>query len=256
MPRPILALLLLGALAFAMAVPYAAGAGPLLLSVTGPPALAPGQTAAYNVTGSGGPTGNVTYTVTYFISGSNVTGGNPVAASPGKTTGNRTAYKVNITAPAGEQDLLLTVTLSAAPKGGTPEAVTITYPITVIKPIELSATFHNASTVAAVNVTVRWLIDGALVGTSSIKRIAANGDATASFRYLPVGLAAGQHTLQVEADLDHDGIIDPAKGEVVTSTLFYTQVQEPSTGWTVLFGIGIFVPVFLGVVALRRRGQR
>lgn len=256
MRRHILALLLLAVIAFAMAAPYAAGAGPLLLTVTGPTALAPKQTAAYNVTGSGGPTGNVTYTVTYFISGSNVTGGNPAAASPGRATGNRTVYQVNITAPATEQDLILTVTLSAAPKGGTPEEVTITYPISVVKPINLSATFHNASTVAAVNITVLWLVDGTLAGKTSIKRIAANGDATATFEYLPVGLAAGQHTLQVEADLDHDGIIDPAKGEVVTSTLFYTQVQQPSTGWTVLFGIGIFIPVFLGVVALRRRGQR
>ncbi len=255
MRRALLALGILAFLAVSLSLP-ASAAGPLLLSVTGPNALAPGQTAVYNVTGSGGPDGNVSYAVTYYISGGNTTGGNPISSSPGRATGNRSTFKVNITAPTAEQALVLTVTLTATPKDLPSESVTITYPITVVKAIQLTATFHNAATVAALNVTVRWFVDGNLVGTTFIKKIAANADATATFNYLPVGLAAGQHTVRVEADLDHDGVIDPAKGEVVTSTLFYSQVQEPATGWTILFGIGVFIPVFIGVVALRRRGQR
>ena len=243
-------------LAVLLAGTASAAGGPLLVSVNGPTALAPAQITKYNVTAEGGPTGNVSYAVVYYISGTNTTGGSPVSSSPGRTSGNRTTFQINITAPTLEQSLTLVVTLEATPKGGVAENVTTSYEITVIKPIVLTATFHNGATTSATNVTVRWYVDGALVGTTVIRQIAANADATASFDYLPVGLAAGQHSVRVEADLDRDGIIDPSRGEVVTSTVFYSQVQAPATGWTVLVGIGIFIPVFLAVVALRRRGQR
>lgn len=250
-------LLVLAILALLTAIAAEASAAePLTATVTGPTALAPSQSAFYNVTVGGGPTGNVTYSVIYYITGSNTTGGSPQASSPGRVSGNQTTLRFNITTPTAEQSLTLVVTVDASPKGGSVENVTTNYAITVIKPIVLTATFHNGASTGAVNITVLWYVDNGVVGTSEIKQIAANGDATVSLNYLPVNLAAGQHTVRVEADLDHDGIIDPSRGEVVTTTIFYSQVQSPSMGWTVLLGIGVFVPVFMAVVALRRRGQR
>ena len=112
------------------------------------------------------------------------------------------------------------------------------------------------STTAALNVTVSWYVDKALVGTSTIAQIAANSDATVTFDYLPAGLSAGPHTVMVTADLDHDGVINQARGEVATSTLFYNQAVPPAPGWIILVGLAVFLPVLLGMVALRRRGQR
>jgi hypothetical protein len=234
----------------------ASAAGPLSGTISGPPALAPGQTAQYNITISGGPTGNVTYTLTYHIEGANTTGGNPLSSSPGQTSGNRTKYQVNITAPTLEQALTLTVNIAAAPRSGSNENTVVTFAIAVIKPFTLTATFHNSGTTAAVNVTVHWSVDRVSVGTSRLQRIAANADATVSFTYLPAGLSPGEHTLTVSADLDHDGVVNAARGEVVTSTIFYNQVQQPATGWALVLGMGVFIPVFLGVVAWRRRGER
>ena len=252
----LLAALLAVAACTLAAPPAAAPAGPLYFDLAGPSAVAPGATAAFNVTASGGPSGNVTYTVTYYIEGTNTSGGSPLSSSPGRTSGNRTTLEINMTAPSQEQTVTLVVTLDATAEGGAAQNVTRNFSITVVKPIVLTATFHNGGTTTAVNITVRWYVDNVLVGTSFIKQIAANGDATATFNYLPVGLAAGQHTVQAQADLDHDNVIDPSKGEVVTSTIFYNQTSEPAVGWTVLLGVGVFIPVFLGVVALRRRGQR
>ena len=253
--RFLLALVLLAVVAAALTA-SAAASGPLIFNLEGPTAIAPGQNAVFNVTASGGPDGNVTYSVIYYIRGTNTSGGAPLAASPGRTSGNRTTLQINVTAPTLDQTLTLVVTLDATPQGGVTQNVTRTFSITVVKPITLSATFHNGGTTTAVNITVRWYVDGALVGTSLIRQITSNADSTATFDYLPVGLSAGEHTLRVEADLDHNNVIDPAKGEVVTSTIFYSQVSQPATGWTILLGIGVFIPVFLGVVALRRRGQR
>jgi len=234
----------------------ASASGPLLATVGGPSALAPGQTAQYNVTISGGPAGNVTYSLTYSISGTNTTGGNPLSSSPGQTSGNRTSYQVNVTAPTLEQTITLSISVAAAPEVGVTENTVATFVIEVIKPFTLSATLHNGGSTAALNLTVRWYVDGSLVGTSRVNQVAAGSDATVTFTYLPLGLTAGEHTLMVSADLDHDGVIQASRGEVVTSTIFYNQVQQPAAGWAILLGIGIFIPVFLGVVAWRRRGER
>lgn len=243
---------------FALLVPgaLAQANGPLIATIAGAPGVAPAQGADYNVTMTGGPTGVVNYSLSYYITGANVSGGSPQSTNPGHVAGNETTFQVNITAPSVEGEITLVVTVVATEYGGTSENTTSSFAITVIKPVVLTATFHNSGTTTAVNVTVRWYVDGALVGTSLIKQIAANADATVTYNYLPVGLSAGQHTVTVTADLDHDGIVNAARGEVSTSTLFYNQVTPPATGWIVLLGIGIFIPVFLGVVAIRRRGQR
>ncbi len=255
MRRALLALLAFAVLSVFLTAGVSAAA-PLVATIDGPAALAPGQIGFFNVTVTRGPTAIVTYTVLYYIPGTNTTGGSPVQSAPVTKTGNETRLEINITAPTTEQEINLFASVSAKPTSGLAENATATYAITVIKSVVLTATFHNSATTAALNVTVLWYVDDNLVGTSHIAQIAANGDATVSFNYLPLGLATGEHSVRAEADLDHDGVIDPARGEVVTSTLFYEEVQPLSVGWTILIGIGVFVPVFLGVVAFRRRGQR
>jgi len=103
------------------------------------------------------------------------------------------------------------------------------------------------------DVTVRFYVDDALVGTQKIARIEPIGQATVTFNYLPVGLQPGGHRVRVEADLDGNGVIDPAKGEAFVSEIFYRETAPLNTGWSVVIGIAVFVPVFLLTVALRRR---
>src|SRR5713226_735950 len=83
----------------------AAAQGPIFGTITGPNALAPSQVSAYNLTINGGPTGPVSYTVRWHLTGPNVAGGLPSAASPTTTTGNRTTFSLNLTAPAAEQTM-------------------------------------------------------------------------------------------------------------------------------------------------------
>lgn len=257
MPRlaPALLLILLALVVVAPAA-RAQTTGPLIATVTGPMALAPVQAVTYNVTLVGGPTGNVSYAVTYYLTGDNTTGGSPLQASPGRATTNKTIQQLNVTSPTAEGSITLIVTVAASESGVPAENATTSFPITVVKAVVLSATFHNSSSTVAQNVTVRWYIDNVLVGTNLIKQIGANADATVTYNYLPAGLSQGEHTVTVTADLDHDGTINPAKGEVQSSTIFYNQTPPPATGWLILLGIGVFIPVFIGVVAVRRRGQR
>src|SRR5207249_1446654 len=74
---------------------------------------------------------------------------------------------------------------------------------------------------AAVNVTVRFYVDSILAGTEKIARLNPGAQITETFNYLPAGVQPGTHQVRVEADLDGHGVIDPAKGEAVVSSLFY-----------------------------------
>ena len=204
--------------------------------------------SAYNLTINGGPSGTVTYTVRWHLAG----GGLPSAASPTTTTGNRTTFTLNVTAPPAEGTVTLVVQIASL-AGSTYENTTVEKAISIITPIVLSATFRNDGITAAVNVTVRFYVDGALAGTRKIARLNPGAQVTETFNYLPSGLQPGTHQVRVEADLDGNGIIDPAKGETVASSLFYRGTAPLSTAWTVLIGIGVFVPVMLLTIALRRR---
>ena len=233
---------------FALVLAPAAAQGPIFGTITGPPALAPSQVSAYNLTINGGPSGTVTYTVRWHLAG----GGLPSAASPTTTTGNRTTFTLNVTAPPAEGTVTLVVQIASL-AGSTYENTTVEKAINIITPIVLSATFRNDGITAAVNVTVRFYVDGALAGTRKIARLNPGAQVTETFNYLPSGLQPGTHQVRVEADLDGNGIIDPAKGEAVATSLFYRGTAPLSTAWTVLIGIGVFVPVMLLTIALRRR---
>jgi len=98
----------------ALLAAHAAAQGPIFGTITGPNTLAPSQVSAYNLTIGGGPTGAVTYTISWYLTGPNVAGGLPNAAKPTTATGNRTTFSLNITAPPAEQTISLVVRISAA----------------------------------------------------------------------------------------------------------------------------------------------
>src|SRR6266540_1626790 len=204
-----------------MATPPAAGQVPLVPALTGPASLAPGQTAAYNLTLSGGPTGAVTYTVRWYVSGPDAAGAAPAAANPTTETHNTTTFQLNITAPPRDTDVTLVVSVGAQ-VGTTSENASVEKSIVVITPILLSATFRNDGT-------------------------------TAAFNYLPIGMQPGTHRVRIEADLDGNGIIDSSRGEAFASDLFYRTTPGLGTGWTIAIGIAVFLPVLIATVAVRRR---
>lgn len=248
--RPVAGIAVL--LAILLQIPAGAQAQTVFAEITGPSAMAPGRVATYNVTISGGPSGSVDYSLEYYLTGSDLTGGSPTSSAPGKTSGNRTFFTVNVTAPQRDQTVTLVVKV-AARSGGRTENGSAELPIAVVTPVVLSAVLRNASPTAAVNTTVRFYVDGVLVGTTVVPLIAGNGQGTASFSWLPTDLAPGNHAVRVEADIDRNGVIDPARGEVVTSDFFIREGESLSSGWTFALAIGVFIPAFFIAVALRRR---
>ncbi len=244
-------LVLLGPLLFA--IPPQADAQALFGTILGPEAVAPRRATEYNVSVAGGPVGvSVNYSLEYYLEGSDLTGASPVVSTPGRTSGNRTTFRVNVTAPDQEQTVTLVVKISASTTTET-ENATIQRAIIVLTPIVLSATFRNNAETAALNVLVRFYVDDAPVGTQTIARLAGGTESSVSVSWIPVGLQPGAHQVRVEADLDGDGIIDPARGEAKVSEIFIRESAQISPGWNVLIALAVFVPAFIATVALRRR---
>lgn len=248
---PVLAVALLVAALVLAALPTSAQV-PISAELRGNPAIAPGRPGSYNLSVSGGPGAQGNYTVQWHVTGPDPAGALPTAASPTSTTGNRTTFVLNITAPTKEQTITLVVKVTAT-GGSQTEETTVERSIVVITPIVLSATFRNLASTVATNVTVRFYVDGGLVGTKTIARLDGNGQATVTNDYLPIGLQSGTHQVRVEADLDGNGVIDPSRGEAIVSDTFYRGTQGLSTGWTVALAIVVFVPVLIATIALRRR---
>ena len=131
MRRSIPTALAILAAGLALSLAPVAAQGPIFGTITGPSALAPSQVSAYNLTINGGPTGAVTYTVRWYLTGPSVAGGLPNAATPMTTSGNRTTFTLNVTAPTAEQTITLVVQISSV-VGSTYENTTAEKSIAVI----------------------------------------------------------------------------------------------------------------------------
>jgi len=224
--------------------------------ITGPTALAPRTSSSYFLNATGGPglASGGNYSIRYYLSGSDLTDGGPLPSSPSTMTNSTGAFTLNVTAPAKEQGISLIVELNSS-FGTTYERTTLTYAITVVTPVILTATFANDGKTAALNVLVRFYVDGKLVGQATIPRIEPGATGTATLSYLPAGLGAGSHTVLAQADINGNGVIEPDKGEVVVLDVFYKKGWELTWGYAILI---ILLTISLTVLIVRwvRRRRR
>ncbi len=254
MKRLVLALAVLAVLASALSVPTAR-AQPVAAVISGPTAVAPSSVHEYTVTVSGGPAVHApnggTFSIEYVVQGDNTVGADPVVPRPLANAQGK--FFLNITAPSAEGVVQLYV--KAKSSNITANETTETrLSIYVALPVELRATLRNLGAATATNVTVLFYVDDKLVGNTTVARIEAGASLDVNVTYIPVGLADGQHTVKVTADLDHDGKIEPERGELLQSDFFYK--SEHSIVPAILGSITVFILVILVFVLLAIRRQR
>jgi len=254
MKRLLLSLALLALVAAALAVP-AARAEPVAVVVSGPTAVAPSSSHPYTIKVTGGPaaavTTGATYTINYMLQGDNTVGGDPVIL---RTLANaKGEFVVNLTAPSSEGTVQFYVKGTSS-DGSANETTETRYTIHVALPIELRATLRNNGAATATNVTVYFYVDGTLVGNTTVARLAAGAQVDVNFTYVPVGLAEGQHTVKITADLDHDGTIEPEGGELLQESFFYKSGR--SVAPAIFATVTVFILVILVFVLLAIRRQR
>jgi hypothetical protein len=236
--------------------PPAVAQAPVTGILSGPNAIAPGAGAPFFLNASGGPASedpNGTFSIRYYVTGPDPAGAVPLQSTPGSASGNASGrFQFNITAPQKEQVITLVVEINSTAASRS-ERTTVTHALTVVTPIVLRATFHNGGGAAAMNVTVKFYIDGKLAGTSQIPRVDPRTNGTATLSYLPVGLAPGTHSVRVEADLNKNGVIEADKGEVAIVDVFYKKDFELTWPYVALIMAATISVSSLVVRARRRR---
>ena len=258
--------LLACALAGALA-PATAGASvtpqagpPPVGNLTGPSLVATDWNASFFLNASGGPAGTgssflgtIGWNAT--LSGSNTTGS---SVTPGNgTITNITRLPVKLTVATGAiaepMRLVVRVTSTLKTENAT---VNLTASFRIVVPYIVRATLVAGphATVLPFNVTVA--LDGTVVGTVTVPRLAPNATYDLAFRYPSTGLSVGDHTFTLSV-ADAHGLVTFSNGLTVQSTSFY--VGGPSTSYTVWYVAGIVA--FFGVlfiyatrVAARRQG--
>ncbi len=240
-------------LALFAAFPPAEAQEPVTITIRGPSAIAPSSTQLYTITVAGGPAAEQqgTFHIEFVLQGDNLFGAAPLLPTPRANENGR--FDENVTAPEVEGTVILYV--KAISQGDVNRTAEVRYPIDVFRPIDLRATIRNNGAAAALNVTVFFFVDDLPVGNASASRIDAGGVVTVNITYIPVNLAAGRHTVRVQADLDGDGKFTPERGELLAYDFFY---KTPKTSWPAILATltVIFIIVLLFVLLAIRRVRR
>ncbi len=234
------------------------GQGPVAVFITAPDAAGTGDTIVVNVTAAGGPAEEGgTYELRAFLRGpGDLTGASPVEEGPLQESSENNTFSFNVTMPLEEQEVELVVVVNST-KDDTWVEGEATKRIRALVPLRISARVVNTGSVEVRNVPVYLYLDGTLVDETALVVLGPSSSVTVSFRYLPVNLAPGSHTLEIRVDINGDGVVDPALGEVLRRVTFVREAEPINPLWIILGAVGAFVAALFvgGYIRQRRRGR-
>lgn len=234
------------------------GQGPVAVFITSADAGGTGDTIVVNVTAAGGPAeeGGV-YELEAFLRGSgDLTGASPVEEVPLQDSAVNNTFSFNVTLPLEPQEVELVVVVNSTLGNDWTEGEA-TKRIAVLVPLRISARVVNTGSVEIRDVPVFLYLDGTQVDQTELNRLGPGESLTVTFRYLPVGLATGSHTLEIRVDINGDGVVDPALGEVLERVTFVQEGEPINPLWIVLGVVGAFVAaLFVGGYLRQRRARR
>lgn len=246
---PLLALALL-----LVPAPPTAGQEGVAVFITGPDNAAIGDTLQMTATVAGGPgEDNGTWSINAWLRGADLTGAGPLEDSPIFLSSVNSTFTFNVTLPFVDQTLEVVVEGNST-KGGDFAIGTATRPIRVLVPLDVTAQVRNTGSIEVRNVPAFLFINERQVAETEIDSLMPGESKTVSFSYLPVDLGVGTHTLEIRVDLNRDGVIDPAIGEIALRDVFTIEAEPINPVFIILGAIAAFVvALFVGAYLRRRR---
>jgi hypothetical protein len=172
---------------------------------------------------------------------SGATQSNAVSPANG-TMANGVEATLTIKAPKAAGKYTLTVTFTETVDDNAAVKTERTQTITVLEPINLTATLKNNSKVDFTDFAVYFIVDGTLVeGSKQLISVAAGATTTVSYDWVTESISNGEHTFEIVAGEENIGdykdVILGAKGS------FYVGHSD--------FGLlNILIPIVLVVLAL------
>lgn len=258
--------LLILMLAFAMILPFtlafpsanAQDESEVKVFIVGPDALGMSEQAVYTVTVVGGPAEEPggKWRVAAHLTGKNVTEASPNLGNAFNETNESNIFQVEVIAPPIPQTMYLNVE-GASLLGANISETGDKFKIAVVAPISLRATVSNPSNSTLRNVLVSFKVDGELIGSAEpIAEIGPLGEGTATFSWITKDISPGKHELEIEIDLNGDGIVDETRGETLYVEDFYGPSGEPNIVVVVLLVLMVIVIILLLPSTLRRKRKK
>ncbi|MFQ5919130.1 MAG: CARDB domain-containing protein [Thermoplasmata archaeon] len=222
--------------------------------ITGPDDLGTGETAQMTATLAGGPAeDNGTWSINAFLRGADLTGAAPLEDNPLFLSLRNSTFTFNVTMPQTDQFVTLVVEGNSS-KSGDVVLGTATKQIRVLVPLDVTATVRNTGSIEVRNVPAFLFVNERQVNETEIDSLMPGESKIVRFSYLPVDLGVGTHTLEVRVDLNRDGVIDPAIGEVALRQVFTIEPEPINPLFIILGAIAAFVvALFVGSYLRRRR---
>jgi hypothetical protein len=257
LPILMLALAMIFAFTPAFSTALAQDESEVKVFIVGPDALGMSEQAVYTVTVVGGPAEEPggKWRVSAHLTGKNVTEASPNLGNAFNETNESNIFQVAVTAPPIPQDMVLNVE-GASLLGANSSLTSDKFKIVVVAPISLRATIANPSNSTLRNVLVSFKVDGELIGSAEpIAEIGPLGEGTATFSWITKDISPGKHKLEIEIDLNGDGIIDETRGETLFIEDFYGPSGDPNIIIVVLIVL-LVVVIFLMLPSTLRRKRK
>lgn len=241
-------------LVLAPTVPSAAQE-PVAVFVEAPAAAGTEKTFPVNVSVVGGPGAqDGLFAVKVFLRGDDLAGAAPLEDAPLERASALGTFLVNVTMPSQEGRVELVVEGNST-KDDAWRTATVTRAIEVLVPITVGATLENTGGVEIRDARAYLLVNGLRVTATEIESLLPGETYRLTFEWLPVGLAPGTHTLEIWVDLDGDGQIDAARGEIVHREVFTKEAEPLNPLFIGLGALGAFAVALFLTAFLRRRRQ-
>ncbi|MFQ5837176.1 MAG: CARDB domain-containing protein [Thermoplasmata archaeon] len=231
--------------------------GPVAIFISTPDVAGTGKDVPVSVTVAGGPgEDNGTFSIKVYLRGEDMEGAAPLEESPLEKSSSDKTFDFNVTMPLAEQQVEIVVEANST-KGGQWSVSSSSKTVTVLVPLIVSASVVNTGDVEIKDVPVFLYLDGKQVAETRLGSLKPEEFEEVSFEYLPVGLSVGTHRLEIRVDLNEDGNIDPAMGEVVLQMTFVKEAEPINPLYIVLAVIGAFVAaLFVGAAIRQRRATK
>ena len=240
--------------------PAATGTTPLKGNLTGPSLLATNSNGTFYLNASGGAAvvaglfaGDINWSA--FVVGAN-TNGTSVKPSNGTIT-NTTKLPLSLAVTTGA--IVETLTLEVKVTSQllkTNSTTNLSKTFRLASPYTVRATLVAGPNAAILPFNVTVLLDGNVVGSVAVPKLAPDATYSLVYRYPTVGLSSGYHTFTLSVTDEH-GLVTFANGTTVQSMTFYVAPSPPNnTLWYVVGVVAFFGVLFIYAtrVAARRRG--
>lgn len=181
------------------------------------------------------------YNLTVYFAGENLTGFLP-SNTYHQYSASNPYFTFNITAPATPQTMMFVVEMSATNANGN-VTYTSTDSVHIVAPLKMFATITNSGPVPLNNVTLTFLIDGAVRSTVVVPTIASGKTVRVNTSIVVVpALSSGKHTLTVRVSGNNPLVlINGVQATSYSSSFYYG--TPPNYNW--IFYIAAAVVAFM-----------